>query len=77
MKIKLYVFGKIYDIIQSDCIILKNISNLNELFEYLYSEYPELKNINFQVSVNKTIVKEKFDFKDGDEVALLPPFAGG
>lgn len=77
MKITIVVFGKIYDIVQNDIMILKNISSIYELNEYLYSQYPALKNIKFQISVNKLIVKEDQNLQDGDEVALLPPFAGG
>jgi molybdopterin converting factor small subunit len=32
---------------------------------------------NFRVSVNNEITADNPDLKDGDEIALLPPFAGG
>jgi molybdopterin converting factor small subunit len=33
--------------------------------------------MNFKVAVNQSIVNADFKLNDNDEVALLPPFAGG
>ncbi len=36
-----------------------------------------LKNINFKVAVNYNLVEDNYKLNEHDEVALLPPFAGG
>ncbi|MFT4601337.1 MAG: molybdopterin synthase sulfur carrier subunit [Arenicella sp.] len=47
------------------------------LIEKLRVKYHELKDLEFAVSVNQTIVKTDTPLKEGIEIALLPPFAGG
>jgi len=51
-----------------------NVSNLGDL-ENIYAE--KLAGINFKIAVNKQLVAPKFKLTDNDEVAFLPPFAGG
>ncbi|MCB0409342.1 MAG: MoaD/ThiS family protein [Flavobacteriales bacterium] len=36
-----------------------------------------LANINYKVAVNYNLVEEEYMLNENDEVALLPPFAGG
>ncbi len=57
---------------------------LNHLLNYLYQHYPRLNNSKIQIVHNmKVLPKNPFNSKtdihlsDGDEIALLPPFAGG
>ena len=47
------------------------------LEQILLKKYPELKKSNFQLAVNQQIADAEIALKNGDEVALLPPFAGG
>ena len=37
----------------------------------------KLNDINFKVAVNQKLVESTHQLKGNDEVALLPPFAGG
>ncbi len=52
-----------------------------ELLKQTSREYPALENIlscgKILVSVNQEFVKPDARIKDGDEVALMPPFSGG
>lgn len=41
------------------------------------SNYPDLKKTNYSIAVNQAIVSSEFDIKERDEIAFLPPFAGG
>ena len=50
------------------------IQDLNDL---LNNKYSKLKTINFQYAVNQSIVENSVELNDNDEIALLPPFAGG
>jgi len=52
-------------------------SDINSLKENLYKEFPHLKNYSFQIAVNKEKVQMNASLNNDDEVALLPPFAGG
>ena len=56
---------------------LEDIENIRMLQSYLWRNYPEIKDMDYRFAVNKEIIDGKYEFKNGDEVALLPPFAGG
>lgn len=53
-----------------------DFSTLGELKNHLLEKYPKLSTANFVFSVNQKITMES-NLKEGDEVALLPPFSGG
>ena len=72
-------FGNIAEVAQSNSETLDQKSmSLAELLELLESKYG-LAQFPFQVAVNRKIVSKQQDLtiSDSDEVALLPPFAGG
>jgi sulfur-carrier protein len=77
MKIKVYFFGILTDVTDTNEQELKDIENLSALKSWLWRTYPKSKELDFQVAVNRKLIEGKIDFKNGDEIALLPPFAGG
>ena len=54
---------------------------VKDLLAALNDEYPKIGELIQQrkvlVSVNQEIAHPDTDIKDGDDIALLPPFAGG
>ena len=54
---------------------------VKDLTEALNTAYPRIGDLIQQrrvlISVNQEIAHPETEIKDGDEVALLPPFAGG
>lgn len=50
------------------------LSTVGELAEHFSSR---LSGLSFKVAVNKALVEDNHPLKEGDEIALLPPFAGG
>ncbi|MBS3816189.1 MAG: molybdopterin converting factor subunit 1 [Candidatus Thermoplasmatota archaeon] len=50
-----------------------------ELVDQVTEEYPELEDIKSSliISVNKNRVDEEHVLSEGDEVAIMPPVAGG
>ncbi|MBN1251815.1 MAG: MoaD/ThiS family protein [Bacteroidales bacterium] len=77
MKINVLFFGILTDISKQSKIELSGIENISSLKSYLWNTYPEIKNMDFRIAVNKEIINDSTVFKNGDEIALLPPFAGG
>lgn len=77
MKIKVLLFGMLAEICQTNKLELENIENLRMLQSHLWKNFPDMKDMDYRFAVNQEIVDGKYDFKNGDEVALLPPFAGG
>ena len=77
MKIKILFFGILTDITKKSKIEIEGINNLSDLKSYLFKTYPNLKNMDFRIALNKEIINNDAIFKTNDEIALLPPFAGG
>lgn len=72
-------FGNIAEATQSDSETLDQKSmSLEDLLDLLDSKY-DLRKFQFQVAVNRKIIPKHqvMTISDSDEVALLPPFAGG
>lgn len=80
MIINVKYFGLVADItkkneeqlfFESEVFTIKQVqSNLEEL-------YPEIKNTTYSFAVNQSITQSNIEIKNNDEIALLPPFAGG
>jgi molybdopterin synthase catalytic subunit/molybdopterin converting factor small subunit len=67
---------------QSDLSLALNSGRrVKDLVTKLETEYPQIGELiqkkRVLVSVNQEIAHEDTEIRDGDEVALLPPFAGG
>ena len=72
-------FGNIAEATQTDSETLDQKSmSLEELMNLLDSKY-DIRKFQFQVAVNRKIIPKQRDLtiSDSDEVAVLPPFAGG
>ena len=77
MYIKVKYFGQIAEVTKLEEEAIEFSGGLiSELLDALYSKYPALKNKDFQVAQNQELIT--FETKiSGNEIALLPPFAGG
>ncbi len=77
MQITVKYFGQLAELTQLEEETLEFSGNLvSELLETLYSKYDILKTKNFQVAQNKELVSLDTTIT-GEDIALLPPFAGG
>ncbi|MEH6536146.1 MAG: MoaD/ThiS family protein [Psychroserpens sp.] len=77
MHITVKYFGQIAEVTQLDEESLEFSGTLiSELLDLLYSKYKVLKNKDFQVAQNQELVSIETELT-GNEIALLPPFAGG
>jgi MoaE-MoaD fusion protein len=60
---------------------LNGARQVKDLVALLEAQYPQIGELIHKkkvlVSVNQEIAHEETDIRDGDEIALLPPFAGG
>ena len=52
-------------------------SSVLGLKEDLVNRYPKLIDMNFKIAVNQQIVTDDYSLIGNEEIALLPPFAGG
>ncbi len=77
MKISVLFFGVLAEEAGTDRTAVENIDDTDSLKKHLTNSYGFLGKYNWMISVNKTLIRENTRLNDGDEVALLPPFAGG
>ena len=79
MTIHLLFFGALTDIVGEKQQVLKTderltIENINA---NLKLKFPALINHTYKIALNKILAEPSTTVNDGDEVAFLPPFAGG
>ena len=77
MKIKVLMFGVLGDVSGQSELILENIDTISKLKENIFAKFPDLEKYKFRISINQEICNSDSELKNNDEVALLPPFAGG
>ncbi len=74
---RILFFGKLKEITGKREIKTNNYRTLNELKNFLFEKYLDLKKETFFIAVNQKIVDKNVKLKDNDEIALLPPISGG
>jgi molybdopterin synthase sulfur carrier subunit len=77
MNISLISFGRISDIINIRELELHDISSTDGLRIILEQSYPQLAEIKYKLALNQNIVQNDCGIRDGDCIALMPPFSGG
>ena len=81
--VKVRFFAVLKGLVGKDEVSLKveKGASLEQLLDTLQEEFPVLKEIlqekRVLISVNQEVVERHCLIKDGDEIAFLPPFAGG
>ncbi|GAA3590659.1 MoaD/ThiS family protein [Flavivirga amylovorans] len=77
MLITIKYFGQIAEVTQKEEESLEFSGALvSELIEQLYEKYTLLKNKDFKVAQNQELATLE-TLISGNDIALLPPFAGG
>ena len=77
MSIQIKVFGQLSEIAGGTELELKELTDTDKVRAQLLFDFPKLEHHPFVMAVNKKIIKQNQKINKGDEVALLPPFAGG
>jgi molybdopterin converting factor subunit 1 len=76
-KIRVLFFGRLRDVVGTNEIVASDIKDIEDLKIYLFEKFPKLKGEIFSVALNYEIIHTNENLKDNDEVALIPPVAGG
>ena len=77
MKINVLLFGILADAVKQSVIEMENIHDTDSLRENIKEMNATFRDVKFVIAVNKKIVAGNQPVNENDEVALLPPFAGG
>jgi molybdopterin converting factor small subunit len=77
MKIKVLFFGAITDVTQCAQVEISDYTSTHQLLNYLHEQYPLLQHYKFSMALNGKFMAADYALNEGDELALMPPFAGG
>ena len=77
MEINVLFFGVLADVAKTNFRHYNNISSFGDLRIRIEDDYPELVHYNYLISVNNELINDAPSIKNGDEIAFMPPFAGG
>jgi len=74
---KVRIFGILTDVLKCSEMEMHVVSDTDTFKKVLYEKYPVLKDHTFQITLNSEKVTKNILLNENDEIALLPPFAGG
>ena len=77
MKTKVLLFGILAEEAGLSELEVDNVSSLDELKKQIIEKYPSFSGYKYRISVNHSLVDDDVRLNADDELALLPPFAGG
>ena len=77
MEIKVLLFGSLTDIVGATEMIVDTENTIQSLRKKVTNKFPGMKNKIYAIAINSEITSEEKELKEGDEVAFMPPFAGG
>jgi molybdopterin converting factor small subunit len=77
MQVKVLFFGVLSEVAGTDCKHYIEVKSVYDLKTRILDEFPEIQHYNYRISLNNEIINKDLILNDKDEIALLPPFAGG
>lgn len=77
MQVKVLFFGILAEVTGTNCKHYIDVKSTGDLKLRIQDEFPEVVHYNFRISLNNELIDNDLLLNDGDEVALMPPFAGG
>lgn len=77
MEVKVLFFGVLAEVTGTNFKHYREVSSIGDLKHRIQDDFPEVVHYNFSISLNNEIINDDPKLKNGDEVALMPPFAGG
>jgi molybdopterin converting factor small subunit len=77
MAIKVLFFGVLAEVAATSFKHYSDVNTLGDLMMRISDDFPEIVHYNYRIALNSEIIEGEPPLKSGDEVAFLPPFAGG
>ena len=77
MQVKVLFFGVLTEVTGTPVRHYSDVKTTGDLRLRIEDDFPEIAHYNFRISLNNQILNDEAELKDGDEVAFMPPFAGG
>jgi len=77
MEVKVLFFGVLAEVTGTNLKHFRDVKSISDLKLRIQDDFPEVVHYNYRISLNNEIINDDPKLKNGDEVALMPPFAGG
>lgn len=77
MEIKVLFFGVLSEVAKSGLKHYQDVKSFSDLKFRILDDFPEISHYSYRISLNNELINDDPVLKDGDEIALMPPFAGG
>jgi molybdopterin synthase sulfur carrier subunit len=77
MEVKVLFFGVLAEVTGTNIKLYREVKSTGDLKHRIQDDFPEVVHYNFRISLNNEIIDNDRELNEGDEVALIPPFAGG
>lgn len=77
MDVSVLFFGVLTEVTGTHLKHYRGINSFSDLRHRIQDDFPEIINYNFRIAVNNKIINEEPLLRQDDEIAYLPPFAGG
>ena len=77
MEVKVLFFGVLAEVTGTSFKHYKDVRTLSDLTLRIADDFPEIVHYNYRIALNNEIIAGESSLKGDDEIAFLPPFAGG
>jgi molybdopterin synthase sulfur carrier subunit len=77
MEVKVLFFGVLAEVTGTTCKYYPDVKSMGDLTLRIRDDFPEIAHYNYRISHNSEVIDNDPQLLGGDEIALLPPFAGG
>lgn len=77
MKVKVLFFGVLSTVTGTEIKFYHNVKSTEHLKQRVTDDFPEIFHYDFRISVNNEFIDKDLSLREEDEVAFIPPFAGG
>ena len=78
MKVSVKCFGVIAEVVNSaDVLVPLENNSISSLKKELERTFPPIAGLSYQIAINQKLADRNQRISEEDEIAVLPPFAGG
>ena len=77
MSVTVYYLGVLSEITGKSTEFIDETGTKEQILEILLDKHPELRKLNFVLSLNGTVTHGDMEINSGDTVTLIPPAPGG
>lgn len=77
MTVNVLFFGALVEVTKVSSMQVNDLNTSEEIIDMLHQKFPLLIHYKFSLALNLNFLTDVATLADGDELALLPPFAGG